>query len=717
MLGPQPKSQEAKSMFDDLSEEIIIIEEEGASFSKASLSDKSSSIVQQKEEKKNMDSQQRVSRPLQVEEIFFQDSEEIFVEELSKKKLSGDIQNHAKPHQEDVRLDKGKPVVGKILESDETNSIQEELEFIETEISSEEASSRKQSDAPVETIQANPDKGVSGKSIIDILSSRGWLDKKMREALEAETMVDAKRRSWEIAVNRGYISTKMLAEAMAEAYGLSFIKTADLIKDVNRQHLSEHLSVYTSISSLPLVNSGVAIKDPINAEHSIQTIKGTGIATSKIFVADAGDIAMILGEAHASMRISIQETTDWINRNKGDTVKILDHILKMSIEHKASDIHMEPYGTSAIVRVRINGDMEPLAYLPFDGYKKVVTALTNRAGVVVQNRSKDMDGQFEFDINKHKIQMRTAFFPTIYDVHAVVIRILDTRQTQYRLETLGYEESDVSGLLKIIKNLSSGIILITGPTGSGKSASVHAIASEMDLETKKLYEVSDPVEYRTPRGVQAQVYEVNEDSKWDFADAGRSLKRMDPNIFYLGEIRDRESATEAIVSARTGILVMSTLHTTRAFDTFKRLQDLGVSGTDLIDVLKVVINQRLIKRLCTSCRVIRPVTKEDRIGLFEELMKDVHSVYESAPDGTDCNVCGSRGYTGRYAMAEIVYMNPNLKKTLMEHPNIGGDMLEMEYNKKSGGGLKWLSIYEKAVRDVQAGKTSMSAVIKTLGVL
>lgn len=557
-----------------------------------------------------------------------------------------------------------------------------------------------------------------GKGIVDILSEKGWLDKKKREDLEAEAMVDDKRRSWEIAVERGYVSSKMMAEAMAEAYRIQFIPTKTLFEKVNRKVLMGHLEIFSGLEALPLIDGGLAITSPIHANTVIKAVKKIeGLSDPSVHVADQGDVLMILGEAHASIRISVTKVTEFIRRNKSDIVRILDYLLEIAIQHRASDIHFEPHGSSAMVRLRIHGDLETMAYLPTETYRKVITALTTRSKVAVQNRSKDMDGSFEHEVGKHKIQMRCGFFPTVHDLHAVVVRIQDTRHIQYRLETLGYDEDDVSNLLRIARNLSSGIILITGPTGAGKSASVHGVTAEMDLETKKIYEVSDPVEYRTPKGVQSQVYKVNQESKWDFGDAGRSLKRMDPNVFYLGEIRDNESATESIVNARTGILVISTLHTTRAFDTFKRLQDLGVSVMDLIDVLKIVMNQRLMKRLCPSCRVLRPVTKDDRVGLFEDLLKDVQHVWEAAPDGTECDACGDRGYTGRYAIAEIVYMNSSFKKVLMENPNVGGEMLEMEYNRKSGGGKGWMSIYEKAIRDAQSGKTSMSMVIKTLGVL
>lgn len=553
--------------------------------------------------------------------------------------------------------------------------------------------------------------------IVDLLCEMGKLSSEKLEELKAETMADGRRKSWVVAVDRGYVTSRDIAACMAKFHKMKLLTIRDLDQAVHRQNLYRNLDFYAKVESLPLVDGGIAVWD-ISRAASIQSTlpAGKGKGVSSVNIADRIDIQWVISEAYSTQRVSVVEMTEFARINKGRGVVILDKILEMAVRMKSSDIHFEPHGDTALIRIRIHGDLEPLMYLSKESFKDVMTTLTNWSEVINQSKSKDVDGKIEKVIGGRSISFRVGFLPTIYGIHTAVARVLDNSYVRYDLETMGYEEEDARRLIRMARNISSGAILTTGPTGSGKSSTNHAISAAMDLERKKIIEVSDPVEYRHPHGVQAQIYEVDEKSKWDYADAGKAVLRQDPDIIYLGEIRDKESASEAMTSANTGHLLISTLHVNRAFDVPSRLLKFGVDLYDIIGTVKIVINQRLLKRLCPACGQKVTVRPEDRIGIFESLLDVGTMVGAPAPRGTECVTCGGRGYTGRYAISEILYMNDSLKTLLDKHRGKSGDLLEMEFNTATGGN-GWQSIYKKAVQDAKAGKTSMESVISVLGVL
>ena len=554
--------------------------------------------------------------------------------------------------------------------------------------------------------------------IVDLLCEVGKLTHEKLEELKAETLADGRRKSWVVAVERGYVTSRDIASVLARFHKMKLLTIRDLDRAVHRQNLYKDLDFYAKVESLPLIDGGIAVWD-IARVTSIQSnlpSVGKGKGLSSVNIADRIDIQWVISEAYSTQRFSVLEMTEFARLNKGRGVAILEYILEMAVRMKSSDVHFEPHGDTALIRIRIHGDLEPMMYLSKESFKDVMTTLTNWSEVINPSKSKDVDGKFERVIGGRSVSFRVGFLPTIYGIHTAVCRVLDNSYVRYDLETMGYEEEEAKRLIRMGRSISTGAILTTGPTGSGKSSTNHAIAAAMDLERKKIIEVSDPVEYRHPHGVQAQIYEVDEKSKWDYADAGKAVLRQDPDIIYLGEIRDRESAVEAMTAANTGHLLISTLHVNRAFDVPSRLLKLGVDFYDIIGTVKIIINQRLLKRLCPACGQKVPVNQEDRIGIFESLLEVGMMVGAPAPRGTECVTCGGRGYTGRYAISEILYMNDSLKTFLDKHRGKSGDLLEMEF-KAATGGNGWQSIYKKAVQDAKSGKTSMESVISVLGVL
>jgi type II secretory ATPase GspE/PulE/Tfp pilus assembly ATPase PilB-like protein/8-oxo-dGTP pyrophosphatase MutT (NUDIX family) len=351
-------------------------------------------------------------------------------------------------------------------------------------------------------------------------------------------------------------------------------------------------------------------------------------------------------------------------------VKLVDHIVAEGIASRASDIHLEAEEQGIAVRYRVDGVLRQAMTLPRMIGVPLVSRIKIMANMDIADRLRPQGGRARVGANGVGIDLRVSTLPSAHG-EKVVIRILDARTTARSLDSLGFVR-EVSARIHRLLDAREGLVLVTGPTGSGKTTTLYAMLRHLQARGVNIVTVEDPVEYRTPGIVQVQ---VNEKAGLTFAAALRSILRQDPDIVLIGEIRDRETAAIAIQASLTGHLVLATLHTIDACSSIARMTDLGVEPQKLAAALKGVVAQRLVRRLC-SC---------------------------GAPGG--CARCGGTGYHGRIAVAEIVISTPELERRIVRGDGVAS-LVEVA---RSDGAS---SIWESGLAHVSGGDTTLEELLR-----
>jgi type IV pilus assembly protein PilB len=333
-------------------------------------------------------------------------------------------------------------------------------------------------------------------------------------------------------------------------------------------------------------------------------------------------------------------------------VKITDYIINKAILKKASDIHIEPSSERILIRYRIDGVLFEEMNIPLHIYGAVSTRLKIICDMDISEKRCPQDGKIEYIFGEREYDLRISSLPTIYG-EKFVVRILYKSGAFCNLDGINFRERDLKLVKKMIKS-SNGIILVTGPTGSGKSTTLYAILNELNNKDKNITTIEDPVEYRMTGINQVK---VNPKAKITFASGLRSILRQDPDIIMVGEIRDEETAAIAVRAAITGHLVISTLHTNDAIGTIPRLLEMGVERYLLSDCLIGVIAQRLIRKTCVNCLEEYVPSEMERKILN---LDDNRKLYK----GKGCIKCNNSGYSGRCAVCEILMID-SIQRELM----------------------------------------------------
>ena len=352
--------------------------------------------------------------------------------------------------------------------------------------------------------------------------------------------------------------------------------------------------------------------------------------------------------------IENEESEDVLNN---PAVRLVDSIIKEAVPAKASDIHIEPFEKNVRVRYRIDGDLQERADIPIESFPAICARMKILSGMDIAERRIPQDGRINLSVGGKEYDFRVSSLPTVYG-EKFVIRILDKTAFRFKRQDLGFTDKENKVIDKLLA-APHGIILLTGPTGCGKSTTLYSFLKEVNDPTVNIVTVENPVEY-TLNGINQT--QVNVKANMTFASALRSILRQDPDIIMIGEIRDEETAQIAVRAANTGHLVFSTLHTNDAPSAVIRLEDMGVADYLIADALIGVIAQRLIKKLCPVCRKkIKTTAKEMRIlGLSQP-------AYIYAPQG--CQFCNNTGYKGRIGIHEVMHLNADMRNLIMRNRN------------------------------------------------
>jgi type IV pilus assembly protein PilB len=366
---------------------------------------------------------------------------------------------------------------------------------------------------------------------------------------------------------------------------------------------------------------------------------------------------------------------------KGSIISQVDTIIQAAIEYSVSDIHIEPYEKKLRVRYRLDGHLNEVADIPIQQKEAIVSRIKVMASLDIAEKRRPQDGRIKIQkVNQHDIDLRISILPVQFG-EKVVIRILDRSKLKLDLEALGFEDRELDVFRRAIIQ-PFGLILVTGPTGSGKSTTLYSALSQINTPEKNIITIEDPIEYNLVGINQSQVHE---DIGLTFASILRSILRQDPNVVMVGEIRDRETAEIAIRASLTGHLVFSTLHTNDSVSAISRLIDMGVAPFLIAASLRLVLAQRLIRTLCNAC------SKKDEIkGAFLNV---------------GCELCNQSGFKGRTSLIEALEVDIELAQLIS---NSTGESKIREYVSST----RMPTLKEAGEKKVLAGITTIDEVYR-----
>ncbi|TYB87272.1 MAG: general secretion pathway protein GspE [Kosmotoga sp.] len=391
-----------------------------------------------------------------------------------------------------------------------------------------------------------------------------------------------------------------------------------------------------------------------------------------------------------------EETTEETDEEKTPITRFINSLLDNAIKSNASDIHLEPYEKIAVGRFRIDGMLRRMLTYPRKAHNSVVSRIKVMCGLDISERRLPQDGKFYIKQRGEQYDFRVSTMPSVYG-EKVVLRILKVSNSTSSLDDLGFTEFNMKRFRGMLRS-SHGIILVSGPTGSGKSTTLVGVLNEVSSEKVNIITAEDPVEYTIEGVTQCQ---VNAEIGLTFARYLRSFLRQDPDIIMVGEIRDRETAQLAIEASLTGHKVFSTIHTNSAAGAVSRLINMGVDKYLLGTSLVGVVSQRLVRKLCNNCKKKIPM-RDDIVKVASKLFPDKEEFHEFVP-GSGCSECRGTGYRGRTTIMESLTIDPKIRELISK----GASDYEISRTAKEQG---MLTIYEDGVKKVVHGITSVEEV-------
>lgn len=379
--------------------------------------------------------------------------------------------------------------------------------------------------------------------------------------------------------------------------------------------------------------------------------------------------------------------------NNAPVVRLVDSIIQHAIRTKASDIHIEPFEKNIRVRFRIDGDLQEIMTSAKTAHSAIITRIKILGRMDIAEKRIPQDGRVEMHFENKDVDLRISVLPTVYG-EKVVIRLLDRGSVILTKSQLGFSDENINMFDKIIKS-PNGIILVTGPTGSGKTTTLYAVLRELNKINSNIITVEDPVEYRLDGVNQVQ---VNVKAGLTFANGLRSILRQDPDIIMIGEIRDSETAEIAVRAAITGHLVLSTMHTNDSASTVSRLTDMGIEPYLVSSSVVGVVAQRLVRKICSNCRIeYNPSHAEmDLLNVRDDAV-----LYK----GEGCSVCNHTGYKGRTSIHEILLMNREIRE-IVDHK---GTIDEIRLAAAKHGTI---TLQESCINLVKKGITTTDELLK-----
>ncbi len=490
-------------------------------------------------------------------------------------------------------------------------------------------------------------------------------------------------------IKSGWVDEEEFAKMKARFFGLPYInligrKVDPEVVKILPKDFSDNYKV--AVFDKKGKTLSIAIYDPTNlkAREALEFFAREGNYKIKLYTCSKksfeeiynqysalkSEVEEFLGEAKEKLTVSTDELVqagEHIDERSAPIAKMVDVILRHAVEENASDIHIEPMMNKTRVRYRIDGVLKTSLILPKYVHSAIVSRIKVMARLKIDETRIPQDGRIRVTLDGKEIDFRISTLP-LYRNEKVVMRILDSNKGDIKLEDLGFEGKNLSVIKENIKK-PHGMFLVTGPTGSGKTTTLYSVLNILNNDDINIVTLEDPVEYYLPGVNQSQ---INPEVGLTFASGLRSILRQDPDVIMVGEIRDRETADLAIHASLTGHIVLSTLHTNDAFGAIPRLVDLKVEPFLLASTLNVILAQRLVRKLCTKCRVVADVPDRIKSEVKEELARinplslppDIDMDNFKFWKGEGCPECGETGYRGRTAIAEVLNIEDEIREII-----------------------------------------------------
>jgi type IV pilus assembly protein PilB len=540
--------------------------------------------------------------------------------------------------------------------------------------------------------------------------------------LALERQVELGGRFGDVAISEGLVSDSLLAQALAEQFGLEYIDLKNFIPDLDLEAVVPvELPLRFNFVPIRQTDDGlvVAIADPTDVRN-LDELEMLLDLPVEYLVAAKSQVALLLEKGSGSKQVlqevsedfklqlvketekgeevlSIEKLTD----DSSPIIRLIDSTLYDALNKRASDIHIECSQEGVVIKYRVDGVLFR-ATEPLDGRFQgpIISRIKVMSELDISERRIPQDGRFKVRMAGKSIDFRVSIMPSIFGEDAV-IRILDKESIAkdlkgLTLDVLGIDDRELVRFRRMIRE-PYGMVLVTGPTGSGKTTTLYGALTEIFNEQEKIVTIEDPVEYQLHGIVQIP---VNEKKGLTFARGLRSILRHDPDKIMVGEIRDPETAQIAVQSALTGHLVFTTVHANNVFDVLGRFLHMGIDAYNFVSCLNCVAAQRLLRLICTSCK--KPVhydqqTLEDA-GLDYQKLKD-HTFYE----GEGCRECNGQGYHGRTAILELLDLNDDLRELIVNKTPVG----RLKEAAREAGTL---FLRDSAVRKLLAGVTTIEEI-------
>ncbi len=541
----------------------------------------------------------------------------------------------------------------------------------------------------------------------EILLNMGFItETELKLALEEQTRTGEKLG--EILLRLGLVTEEEISYAIAHQAGVEFINLEEVIINPAVIKLVPY-NVARENKVVPITTDGksivVAIQDPFNfkAIDTIEQITGLRVIVK---VAREEQILRAIEnlyglhvssdedfEANIREAIRIQQ----LGAEVAPIANIVNLIVLKGIQLDATDIHIEPSDKVSRIRYRVDGVLHPIYTIPRKLHPSIVTRIKIMSNLDIGEQRVPQDGGFNFQLGMKNINIRVSTYPTPYG-ESVVLRILERTNIILGLEKLGLSQEKLVRIRNLIQK-PFGIIVVCGPTGSGKTTTLNSILLELNSLEKNIMTIEDPIEYRLPLIKQSQ---VNEKAGFTFANALRSILRHDPDVILVGEMRDRETAELAFQASLTGHLVLTTIHANTAIQAIPRLLNLGVDPYIMSVGLIAIIGQRLVRRVCENCKVVQPLDIDlvKKFGLEKYFTKD-----ENEYVGRGCSHCFHTGYRGRTGIFEILEITEEVRELIQR----GAPLHEIETV------VKYETMLEDGIKKVKQGITNLSEVLRVIG--
>lgn len=547
--------------------------------------------------------------------------------------------------------------------------------------------------------------------IIDLVKKSGVLTPQALEKAENFAVETRSQNLVEAFIESGVLTEDALGAIVAGYYNVPYVALSkeSITEDV--AHIIPDKVARRQKAIAFARNEGevkVALADPTNKTILSLVARKTGLRVTAYYALEdeiEGTIALYEKALQKTIDELLHEYIEQATLYKGDLpiIRVVDELVNAAYNDRASDIHIEPEEKTSLIRFRIDGVLQDVLRVPREIHERIISRIKVLSNLRTDEHLSAQDGKMTAKLENEDLDIRVSILPVTQGEKAV-LRLLSSHQREFTLSDLGMNSTDLQKVTNAF-NRSYGMILSTGPTGSGKTTTIYSILRILNTREKNIMTIEDPVEYRIQGANQVQ---VNAKTNLTFANGLRSILRQDPNVIFVGEIRDSETAGIAVNAALTGHLVLSTLHTNDAATAIPRLTDMKVEPFLVASTVNIIVAQRLVRAICSSCKTEEKMSISEIVKHFPpDLVQRYfgNGTETTVHRGVGCKICRQTGYVGRLGLFEVLEVSKSIRKLISEKSD--SDVIAQEAKKE---GMK--TMLEDGLEKVAAGTTTIEEIIR-----